>query len=236
MSYKDMLKQKQEEMLGQKLEFPLIKVQIDQVEGKFRIGGTRNEEGEWEGAEYVEELRIVVFERYGEYFYFNPDTEKVEKRSTIERNASECKELISRVSIAELKEAGYQFTYLSHLIGIKVNANPVPVDLVLKGIGVKSFIDFLTKEKDYWRKRLLYVLKVRLEKGKKGAVKFFYPVFEIQEVSEEEAKIVLENVDKVLEEFEEFRKAYNNRSRKKETEDVIEEEIADDLSEDVIDF
>lgn len=223
MNAKEMLKEKQEKLNGGKLEFPLTKVQIDQSQCKFRIGGVRNEEGEWEGAEYADEIQVVIFKKFGEYFYFNPETEKVEKRSTIEENPSECKELISRVPITELKEAGYDFTFLAHLIGLRLNGEAVPIDLVLKGSGVKSFIDFTQQHRDYWRNRLLYKLIIRLEKRKKGVVSYCVPVFEVKEINDEEAKAVLEKMDEVIETFENFRKQHNNRKQK--TEEPEEEDL-----------
>lgn len=234
MGVKELLKQKQEQLVGETLKFPLTKIQIDQSQGKFRIGGSRNEEGEWEGAEYVDELQMVILKKFGEYFYFNPETEKVEKRSTIEENPAECKELISRVPIAELKEANYQFTFVSHLIGLKLNGEAIPADLVLKGSGVKAFIDFTTEHRDYWKNRLLNKLIIKLEKRKKGAVSYYVPIFEVTEVSDEEAKMVLENMDAILDDFEEFRKKYNNRKQTKAEEIAEETEVeTEDYEEDL---
>jgi len=223
MNAKELLKEKQEKLVGETLEFPLVKVKIDQEQGRFRIGGTKNEEGEWEGADYVSELSFVLFKRYSEYFYFNPETEKVEKRSTIEENPSQAKELISGIPISELKEAGYQFTFVAHLVGLEVNSF-TPIDLMLKGSGVKAFIEFLEKEKSYWKNRLLNKLVIKLEKKKKGAVVYWVPVFEITEVSDNEAKMVLEKIDVVLDEFEQFIKLYNSRYQKKEKENEKEKE------------
>ena len=81
MSYKEQLKEKQKEFVGgTKLEFPLTKVQVDQTERKFRVGGTRNEEGEWEGAEYKSQIEFIFLKKYGEYIHFDPEKEKITKR------------------------------------------------------------------------------------------------------------------------------------------------------------
>ena len=230
----ELLKQQEELLGGQKLEFPLEKIQVDQTEKAFRIGG-RREEGEWVDAKYSPEIEFVFLKRYGEYIYFDPEKEAVTKRSTIEENASNCKEIVSRVPISELKEAGYDMKYIAHLVGLlKTDEGMVCADLQLKGAGLKSFIDFLSSNKEYNKNRLLYKLKVTLEDRKKGAVKYVVPIFQYEEVNESEGKEVLAKAKTCVEKFEEFRSAYNNRNRKTEEKDEeLPEEIEAETEEEL---
>ena len=225
MGVREELLKQQEELLGsQRLQFPLEKVQVDQSEKAFRIGG-RKEDGEWVDAKYSQEIEFVFLKRYGEYIYFDPEKEAVTKRSTIEENASNCKEIVSGVPISELKEAGYNMKYIAHLVGLlKTDKGMVCADLQLKGAGLKSFIDFLSSNKEYNRNRLLYKLKVTLEERKKGAVKYVTPFFLYEEVDESEGKEILSKAKDCISKFEEFRKAYNERNNNKGT---SSEEIAE---------
>ena len=238
MSVKEMLKEKQNEILGRgKLEFPFPKLVVDHGEGKFRLGGTRNEEGEIEGAQYFETVSLVILKRYGEYFRFNPDTERVDIRTTIEENPVNAVEVYSRVPVSELKENyGDELKYLGHYIALlKTDDGLIPVDFQAKGAVVKSIIDFLTKDKDYARNMWLYKLNIGLKKAKKGAVKYYVLEIEKEEVSEEEAKEILEKSELVIEEFEEFRKAYNSR-RKQSTEDEEIENMEEETTPEGVPF
>ena len=226
---KELLKEKQRELTGgSRLEFPLEKVQVDQAEKAFRIGGQRNEEGEWEGAKYSPEIEIVFLKKYGEYFHYDPEQERITKRTTIEENPQKCVERFSRVPVSELKEAGYDMKYVAHIVGLVKTPEDdefTCADLQLKGAGLKSFIEFLSSNKEYQRNRLLFKLKVSLEERKKGAVKYVVPVFETVEVSDEEAREILEKADQCVEKFEEFKREYNKRPDTAVEEETEEKEV-----------
>ncbi len=231
MGVKELLKQKQKELNGNSVEYPLTKVSIDQLKGQFRIGGTKNQEtGEWEDARYVDVLEIIVFDRYSDYFKFDPEKEKIVFWSTIEKNPKDCKDRYSDVTVAEMKEAGDDLTFLMHLVGITPDGEEI--DFTLKGVGVKEFLGFLRKE-NYWKNRLVNKLRVSLKPEKKGVVSYFVPEFEMVEINEEEAKLVLQKVDKVLEKYEEFRAIYNNPNpeKGKTSEEIVEEVETEDFED-----
>ena len=118
--------------------------------------------------------------------------------------------------------------FIAHLVGLlKTDEGMVCSDLQLKGAGLKAFIDFTSENKEYNKNRLLYKLIITLEPKKKGAVKYVVPVFKFEEVTEEEAKEILQKADECVEKFEEFRKAYNNRgtTEEHETEEEYDEEL-----------
>lgn len=196
----DVLAQLEKKMGGERLVYPLTKIKIDQA-GKFVVG-----------EEMLDTIEFYTFKRFGEYIYFDPNTEKITKRTTIEEVATKCKEILTGLSIQELKDAGYDMRYVSHIVGFLITEEGIiPASLILKGASLKAYLDAVA-DKTYQKLKASKVLVLNLEQRKKGAVKYYVPVISFRDITENEAKVILEKVDEVIESFEKFRLAYNTRS------------------------
>ena len=228
---KKLLEEKNKELTGgEKLEFPFEKLVVDQTEGKFRKGGVKNDEGELEGAEYFDEVELILLKKYSEYIHFDPEEERITKKTTIETSATQCRELYSKVPVQELKDAGYDMKFIAHYVSLlKTDKGFEPVDFITKGAVFKALLDYLSENREVSKKPLFYVLKMRLERRKKGVVIYYVPVIESREITDEEASEILKKVDETVEKFEEFRRAYNSRTSEyqEEKEETIEEDDSD---------
>lgn len=202
-----------------KLQFPFPKLQIDQSNGLFVMRDGENV------SQLGETIELYFLKKYGEYIYYSPDEERITRRTTIEVNPKECRELHSGLSVEELREAGYDMKFVASIVSFLVKDNEViPVVLQLKGATLKAYID-ATSNKDVVKRRNSSVFKLTLEKKKKGRVEYYVPLFELRPITEDEAKKVLEQMDEAVERFEEFRTSYNtSTSVSSLDEDVSSEE------------
>lgn len=213
---------------GKGVKFPLPKLQIDQTKGLFVI---REGETVSDSSDTVE---VYLLKKYGEYIYFDPEKEKITKRTTIETNPKDCREIVSGLTVEELREAGYKMTFIASYVGFLLleDGRAKPAVLQLKGAALKSLIDYMSDDKEYAKNRSTYALRLTLKVNKKGRVEYYTPAVEKRVVSEAEASEILSKMDEIVSIFEEFRAAYN--SPKKAT--GTEEEVSAEEFSDTVDF
>jgi hypothetical protein len=238
---KKKLLEKQKEIAGEKLVYPLTRVQIDQKEGKFKLV----KDGELIG--HLDKIEMVIVDRYAEFYAIDPEKGKRVITSTIEAYSGDCVDRRTGIPIKELKETlgdKFDIIYEAHLIGVLLNHDKEKqVTLHLHGSGVKEFFEFLSRNKDYWSNRLTQKVVLELDKARKLAVTYYKPVITTQEITDErEIKDVLDNIDEVKEKFENFRQKFNSRINNKKKEDFVkeveevEEFVSEEEEEDFIDY
>ena len=227
MSLQEKLLEKQRKITGKKsLEFPLERLQVDQSNGTFVFGN-----GE-EKQELGNEIEVVFVKRYSEFIYFDPEKEKITYRTTIEESARDCRELYSGTPVKELKDAGIDMKFTAHyIVMLKTPEGYIPADLQVRGAVVNAIINLFSENKELSKLTLGHIVKMKLKKKKKGAVKFYVPEFEVRKATDEDIAEYIDLIDEPVEKFEEFRKAYNSRlNTKPRTEEEIEE-TNDDIPE-----
>lgn len=199
--------EEQKKLAGERLQFPLTKLQIDQDKGQFRVF----KDGQI--VDYLNEIDIVVVDRFNEFYYYDVKLKRKTITSTIERKPSHCKDRSTGTLISELKKHTNDLSFQIHLVSVLLNyEKEKQTVLQLHGVGAQQFITFIENNKDYWKNRLITKLKVKLQEMKNGRVIYYQPVFETYLVSsDDEAKTILENYKQMLSKFEEFVSKYNNK-------------------------
>lgn len=225
------LQRKALEVQGRKSTvYPLPKVQVDQQRGVFVF----RRQGEVE--EIGESLEFYVLRKYGEYVYYDPEKDRITRRTTIEVNPKDCREINTGMSIDELKAADYEMVYIASFLGFAIrDGQVIPAVLQVKGAVLKSIIDYTTTDKEYARNRSTYVLVFsQLQKNKKGRVEYYTPVITRRPVTQQEATEILSQIDQTVNLFEQFRQEYNGNILTREEAEKLDEVAAMQAEE--IDF
>lgn len=182
--------------------------------GRFYVG--EKGDGEWIHLQLLgDRVEVVVLRERGQYIKYDPKLEKLTVKSTIlpKYQISSARDLISGRTIAELKEAGEDLTYVQITLALlKLENTFKPVLWYLKRSSLRAYIEAFREkglsEKDY---KLDKVCVFKTLKQKNSGVIYFIPVLErVRPLDIPEAERVLEGA-KAIEVFNEWVDRYNAR-------------------------
>lgn len=223
----DAFQKLRQEMGGNRVELPFPIVRVNQSEGTWHKYFD-NEESKKVGAS----IKFFPFARYAQYMAFDREN-KIKHRTTIEKDVRECIDIITGMNVQELKETLTQdkrLVYFMYLLSFLIHENKIePVVISLKGILTSNYINFLSEQKDYKKKKEYYALTMKLKGEKKGAVNYFSAVIDKEPLTEDIAELIANDMRLAKEKYEQYRLNYNKAKISSKQETIEAKDIENDI-------